>query len=87
MNKPYQFLYNHLDFDSELLKSSKTLKDFVHKFQHKREIFDFKKRHNIKDLEMAKKNSFFSNYAVDVFLFVTAIISLLVTMVVLFIIC
>ena len=36
---------------------------------------------------MAKKNSFFNNYNVDVFLFVTAIISLLVTSVVLFIMC
>ena len=43
-----------------------------------KEIFDFQERHNIKDLEMAKKNSFFNNYTVDVFLFVTAIISFLV---------
>ena len=28
------------DFDPDLLKSPKTLKDFVHQFQHKKEIFD-----------------------------------------------
>ena len=47
------------DFDPDLLKLPKTLKDFAHQFQHKKEIFDFQKRHNMNDLEMAKKNSFF----------------------------
>ena len=47
------------EFDPELLKSPKTLKDFVHHFQHKKEILDFWESHNIEDLEMTKKNSFF----------------------------
>ena len=47
----------------------------------------FKKRHNINNLEFVKKNVFFNNHTVDVFLFVTAIISLLVTSIVLFMIC
>ena len=29
-----------LRLDPDLLKSPKTLKDFVHQFQHKKEIFD-----------------------------------------------
>ena len=34
-------------FNPDLLKlQKKTLKDFVHQFQHKKEIFDFQKRHN-----------------------------------------
>ena len=49
------------NFNSDLLKSPKTLKDFVHQFQHKKEIFDFQKRHN-DDLDLAKKNCFFSIY-------------------------
>ena len=36
---------------------------------------------------MAKKKSFFSNYTIDIFLFVTAIILLVVTSIVLYIIC
>ena len=36
---------------------------------------------------MARKNSFFSNHTIDVFLFVTPIISLVVTSIVLYIIC
>ena len=44
------------DFDPDLLKSLKTLKDSVHQFQHKKEIFDFWYND---DLDLAKKNSFF----------------------------
>ena len=46
-------------FNPELLKSPKILKDFVHQFQCKKEIFDFQERHYIWDLEMAKKIFFF----------------------------
>ena len=53
------------DFDPDLLKSPKTLKDFVHQF-HKKEIFDLQKRHN-NDLDLVKKNSFFNNYTIDIF--------------------
>ena len=35
------------DFDPHLLNSPKTLKDFVHQFQHKKEIFDLWKRHKM----------------------------------------
>ena len=31
---------------SDLFKAPKTLKDFVHQFQHKKVIFDLKERHN-----------------------------------------
>ena len=32
-----------IDFDPDLLKSPKTLKDLVHQFQHKKEFFIFRK--------------------------------------------
>ena len=44
------------------------------------------KRHN-NDLDLAKKNSIFSNYTTDIFLFIIAIISLAITSIVLYIIC
>ena len=46
------------DFDPDLPQSPKMLKDFVQQYQHKKEIFDFQKRHNNNDLELAKKISF-----------------------------
>ena len=39
------------------------------------------------ELEVPNKNFFFNNYILDVFLFVTAIVSLLVTALVLYILC
>ena len=36
---------NASKFNSELLTPSRTLKDFVHQFHHKKEIFDFRERH------------------------------------------
>ena len=50
--------FQSFDFDPDLLKSPRSLQDFVHQFQQGKEIFDFWKRHNIIDLEMAKKISF-----------------------------
>ena len=56
------------------------LKDFLHQFQHKKKIFDLQERHNSNNgLDLADKNSFLNNYTVDIFLFVTAIILLMVT--------
>ena len=39
------------------------------------------------ELELPNKNFFFNNYTIDIFLFVTAIISLLVTTIVMYILC
>ena len=50
---------NSFEFDSELLKAPKTLKDFVHQFQHKKEIFDLQGRHTNTELEFPNKNFFF----------------------------
>ena len=58
------------DFDSELLKALKTLKDFVHQFKYKKDFFDLQEGH-INDLELSNKNFFFNNYIVDIFLEVT----------------
>ena len=45
------------------------------------------KRHNDNnDLDL-NTNSFFNNYTIDVFLFVTAIISLVVTAIVMYVVC
>ena len=41
-------------FNPDLLKSPKTLKDFVHQFQQKKEIFDLQERHNI-GLDLANR--------------------------------
>ena len=55
-------------FDSDLLTAPRNLKDFIHHYNHKKEIFDLNKRHDTMDLTTN-----------NVFLFITAVISLLVT--------
>ena len=71
------------EFDSKLLTATKTLKDFVHHIQQKREISYLQERHTNTE-ELPSKNFFFNNI-LDVFLFVTAILLLLVTMIVIYI--
>ena len=75
------------DFDSgpDLLKSSKTLNDIVNQIKCKKEIFQLQQSHISRDLENTKKKFFLDNRRY--FLLEAAIVSLIVTIVALFIIC
>ena len=66
-------------FDSNLLITPKNLKDFVQQYNCRKEIFDLKERHATTDLNITNKNFLSDNHIIDVFLLITAIISLLVT--------
>ena len=48
------------------------------RYNHKKEIFDLNERHDSTDL-ITNKNFFSKNYIVDIFVFITALITLLVT--------
>ena len=74
-------------FDSELLTAPKTLKDFIHQYNHRKEIFDLNKRYDNMDTNLPNKNFFSNSFIVDVFLFVSAIISLMVTTLVIYLLC
>ena len=74
-------------YNSESLTAPMTIKYFVHQYCHKKEIFDLQERQTITESEMPSKNFFLNNYAIDIFLFVTAIISILVTTTVMYILC
>ena len=66
--------------DSKLLTTPGNLKDFIHQYDHKKEIFDLKEWHDTTGINLTtNKSFFFNNSIVDIFLFVAAIISLLVT--------
>ena len=66
-------------FDSELLTAPRNLKDFIHQYISRKEIFDLNERHDTTTDLTTNKNFFSNNYILDVFLFITAIISVLVT--------
>ena len=73
-------------FDSNLLTASSNLKEFIHQYTHKKEIFDLNKRHDNMALT-TNKNFFSDNYVIDVFLFIAAIISLLATTSTIYLLC
>ena len=74
-------------FDSELLTAPRMLKDGVHQYCHKKESFYLQERHTNMESELPNKNFFFNNYTIDIFMFVTAIILLLVTFIFMYILC
>ena len=50
-------------------------------------LFDLKERHDITGTNLPNKNFFSNNFIIDVFLFVTAIILLLVTILAIYLLC
>ena len=62
-------------FDSRVTNSTKDTKRLYHQYNHKKEIFYLNERHDNMDKTLPNKNFFSKNFIVDVFLFVTAIIS------------
>ena len=67
---------NITKFDTTLLTASSDLKEFIHKYANNKEIFDLQERHGSMELN-TNRNFFSENYIIDIFLFITAIISLL----------
>ena len=86
--KTQPILLESFEINSSLLQVPKMLKDFVHQDKNKKEIFDLQERHvNNNDLA-SSKNSFFNNYIIrHFFLFVMALISLLIATVVVSVVC
>ena len=75
------------EINSSLLEAPNTLKDFIYKYKHKKEVFDLQERHvNNEDL-VSNKNSFFNNDIIDTFLFVTPLFSPIIATVVVSVVC
>ena len=63
-------------FDITLLHVSTNLKDFINDYTMKKEIFDSQERH-ITTILNTSKNFFSNNHIVDIFVFISLIISLI----------
>ena len=74
-------------FDTSLLTAPKTLKDFIHQYKCKKEIFYLEERHDNMDRNLPNKNFISNNFIVDVILFIAAIISLLVSTLAIYLLC
>ena len=80
---------NNSKFDDSLMSTSQTLKDYIAQYKHEKEIFDLKERHDIDelDLETSSKNFFTNNFTMDIFVFITAIISVIITVITIYVLC
>ena len=75
-------------FDSTLLMVSSNLKEFINSYTNPKEIFDLQERHDNMNVKLYTNKNFFSdNYIMDIFLFITVIISLLATPLTLYLLC
>ena len=80
---------NNSKFDDSLLSAPQTLEDDITQYQQEKEIFDLKERHDIDelDLETSYKNFITNNFLIDIFVFIIAIISVITTMAIIYILC
>ena len=79
---------NISQFDPTLLTASSELKEFINSYTNHREIFDLHERHDNTEIKLNTNKNFFSNnYIMDIFLFITAIISLLATTLTVYLLC
>ena len=75
-------------FDLTLLTASSDLKEFIHRYTSNKEIFDLQEKHDSMELELYTSKNFISdNYIIDIFLFITVIISLLATTLTVYLLC
>ena len=72
---------NKSTFDEMLKSIPLTLKEYIAQYNHDKEIFDLKERHDIDELEteFVNKNFFTNNFIIDIFVFVIAIILIIST--------
>ena len=73
-------------FDPMLLTTSSNLKEFINRYTNHKEIFDLQEKHDNMELN-TNKNFSSDNYAGDVFMFISAIISLLATILTVYLLC
>ena len=73
-------------FDPTLLTAASDLKDFINSYTNHKEIFDLQERHDNTKLN-TNKNFFSENYIMDIFSFITVIISLLATTLTVYLLC
>ena len=77
---------NKSTFDDMLLSAPFMLKEYITQHKHDKEISDLKERHDIDELEIefVSKNFFTNNFIIDVFVFVTAIILVISTIIIIY---
>ena len=73
-------------FDQSLLTALNDLKRFINSYTNQKEVFDLQERHDNMELN-THKNFFSENYIMDMFMFISVIISLLATALTIYLLC
>ena len=73
-------------FDKTLLHASTNLKDFLNHYIRTKEIFDLQERHENAILNTSK-NFFLNNHIMDIFMFISSIISLISATLIIYLLC
>ena len=85
--QPLPIYLSILNFDRSLLHAPTNLKSFVQKYTKNKEIFDLKERHVSRTLNYSSKKVFSSNYIVDIFMFASSVVSLMSTILLIYLFC
>ena len=73
-------------FDKMLLTASTDLKEFINSYTNHKKMFDLQERHDNTKLN-TNKNFFSDSYIVDIFMFISAVISLLAITLTVYLLC
>ena len=73
-------------FDQMLLTAATDQKEFINSYTNHKEIFDFQERHDSMALN-TNKNFFSDKYIMDIFMFISTIISILATTLTVYLLC
>ena len=76
---------NVSEFDRSLLDASTNLKHFINGYTKRKEIFDLQERYD--STSNTNKNFFSNNHILDIFIFVSSIISLISTTLIMYLMC
>ena len=78
----------NFEFNPKLLSTLKTLKDFLTQYKNRKEITEKKEQKDIEETKMSSKfGSFLDRFMVDVLLFITELITMILTLVVMYMVC
>ena len=86
MKRSYLYNLNISSFGKSLLHASTNLKDLINSYTMRKEIFDLQERHETTALN-SSKNFFSSNHIMDIFMFISSIISLTSTTLTIYLLC
>ena len=73
-------------FDPTLLNASSDLKEFINSYTNQKEILDLQERHDNTEFN-TNKNVFSDNKIMDIFMFISVIVSLLATILTVYLLC